>query len=147
VRWFATRQPQQRERVGDIKQCLRDVAILTRSSLVDLGETPRSARSLVFLTFPPVLQYEDLVSRWARLEDATLINWVANRSAAIRRAMEDWLKTAEVMQLCGWTIEEVLPGSQERKWRVQKPHAFHPGYRYTGTIFKRTFSIASEQLC
>jgi len=32
--------------VGDIEKCLRDVAILTRLSLVDLGETPRSARSL-----------------------------------------------------------------------------------------------------
>ena len=32
--------------VGDIQKCLQDVAILTRSSLVDLGETPRSARSL-----------------------------------------------------------------------------------------------------
>jgi hypothetical protein len=32
--------------VGDIQKSLRDVAILTRSSLVDLGETPRSARNL-----------------------------------------------------------------------------------------------------
>jgi hypothetical protein len=31
---------------GDIQQCLRNVAILTRNSLVDLGESPRSARSL-----------------------------------------------------------------------------------------------------
>ncbi|HEY5271339.1 MAG TPA: hypothetical protein VII97_13465 [Anaerolineales bacterium] len=32
--------------VADIQRSLRNVAILTRSSLVDLGETPRSARSL-----------------------------------------------------------------------------------------------------
>jgi len=32
--------------IHDIQNCLRDIAVLTRSSLVDLGETPRSARSL-----------------------------------------------------------------------------------------------------
>lgn len=32
--------------IRDIQNCLRDIAVLARSSLVDLGETPRSARSL-----------------------------------------------------------------------------------------------------
>ena len=45
--------------------------------------------------------------------------------------MEDWLKTAEVMQLCGWTHRgSVTRVARREKWRVQKPHEFHPEYRY-----------------
>jgi hypothetical protein len=63
--------------VGDIQKCLRDVAILTRSSLVDLGETPRSARDLGVPDVPtdnavrrsreslglPIVEVEGLVER------------------------------------------------------------------------------------
>jgi len=62
--------------------------------------------------------------------------------------MEDWLKTAEVMQLCGWSHRgSVTRVVRREKWRVQKPHEFHPEDRYHRAIFKPTFGIASEQLC
>ncbi len=38
----------------DIQKCLQDIAILTRSSLLDLGETPRSARGLGIPDVPSV---------------------------------------------------------------------------------------------
>ena len=59
--------------VGDIKQCLRDVAILTRSSLVDLGETPRSARSLGVPDVPTSASVRrSRESLGLELEDATV---------------------------------------------------------------------------
>jgi hypothetical protein len=59
--------------VGDIKQCLQDVAILARSSLIDLGETPRSARSLGVPDVPTSVSVRrSRESLGLELEDATV---------------------------------------------------------------------------
>ena len=90
-------------RVGDIKQCLRDVAILTRSSLVDLGETPRSARSLGVPDAPTgatVRRSRDSCLDW---EMRLLRNWASEPAGGYKERVI-WI-------LIGVVVAAVYPNS------------------------------------
>ena len=62
--------------------------------------------------------------------------------------MEDWLKTAEVMQLCGWTHRGSVTRVARRENGVfRNPMSSILNTATIGTMFKRTYGIANEQLC